>query len=651
MERNLAILCLVASCLTASFLVEAKVASEEFLYKQKAVLQLLWRPGQPDLLPELTNVGQSYNIRDNLNSYKNQEAVEEFLTRFETDFIPPSDIYSVFYDNHVELAKALFKVFYYANDFETFYKTAAWARLNVNEGLYAHALNVAILHIPVTRGLSIYSLHDRYPSLFWDDQVITDPVAEWSRIYAATNLTVAGELIVPAGYSDEYKQYSANPKQDLAYLAEDVSMNDAGYLAHLSNVFWLSTEEFPDVQEVRGDRYFINYKTESARNYLGRLSNGLGPVGPVDWNAPMTLGYHPHINYGPPKEFPPRDVGATIPSHNADLLKKVEETFTAILTAIETGYLVAADGTSVRLSYTAEGVNILGNLVEGNGNSVNIKSYSSFDRNLKILLGFAPAVVGEWEVLPSMLQHFGINQKDPIYWALSKNILEIYERFVSKLPKYTHQQLAVSGVKINDVSIDDITTFFAEYDWEVPNLVNLNNVDDKPVVKVRQSRLDHQPYSYIVSVTSEEELKVTVSTFLAPVYDSNGVEIPLTENYMNFVPLEEFNVDLKIGSNTIERSSADLAADDVRGDDIYFKVVKALETGEAYEIPEKSNGFHPQRMSIPKGTEEGFPVQLLVFIRSADSDVPLGFPVDRPLSHRFANLSNAYIKKLNIYHV
>lgn len=48
--------------------------------------------------------------------------------------IPKGHPFSVMYEEHLEQAIALFKLFYYAKDFETFYKTAVVMHKFVNDG-------------------------------------------------------------------------------------------------------------------------------------------------------------------------------------------------------------------------------------------------------------------------------------------------------------------------------------------------------------------------------------------------------------------------------------------------------------------------------------------------------------------------------------
>lgn len=69
-------------------------------------------------------------------------------------------------------AELLFRVLYSAQDFDTFHKTAAWARLNVNELMYIYSLSVAILHRPDTWFLKMPPLHEVVPNYYFNEDVL-----------------------------------------------------------------------------------------------------------------------------------------------------------------------------------------------------------------------------------------------------------------------------------------------------------------------------------------------------------------------------------------------------------------------------------------------------------------------------------------------
>lgn len=63
---------------------------------------------------------------------------------------------------------ALYEVFYSAKDFSTFYKTASWARLHVNNLMFLDALLIAIIYRKDIKYTSFPMPCEMYPNLFVD---------------------------------------------------------------------------------------------------------------------------------------------------------------------------------------------------------------------------------------------------------------------------------------------------------------------------------------------------------------------------------------------------------------------------------------------------------------------------------------------------
>jgi len=81
-------------------------------------------------------------------------------------------IYSPYYEEHRYEMKTLFKLFYYAKDFQTFYKTAAWARLHLNDGIFSNALTIAIFYRLDCKYMRLPAPYEIYPNLYFDNNVI-----------------------------------------------------------------------------------------------------------------------------------------------------------------------------------------------------------------------------------------------------------------------------------------------------------------------------------------------------------------------------------------------------------------------------------------------------------------------------------------------
>lgn len=85
--------------------------------------------------------------------------------------LPQGQVFSVLYEQQRLEVISLFDLFYYAKDFDTFYKTACWARVYLNAGQFYYALSVAVLHREDTLGLVLPAPYEIYPQLFVDSSV------------------------------------------------------------------------------------------------------------------------------------------------------------------------------------------------------------------------------------------------------------------------------------------------------------------------------------------------------------------------------------------------------------------------------------------------------------------------------------------------
>lgn len=78
--------------------------------------------------------------------------------------------------------------------------------------------------------------------------------------------------------------------------------------------------------------------------------------------------------------------------------------------------------------YTPEGLDILGNIIQGNADSLNKQLYESIDSLARNILGFNPDPLSKYQVLPSALQYYGTSLRDPAFYRLIKKIVGYFQR-------------------------------------------------------------------------------------------------------------------------------------------------------------------------------------------------------------------------------
>lgn len=121
-------------------------------------------------------------------------------------------------------------------------------------------------------------------------------------------------------------------------------------------------------------------------------------------------------------------------------------------------------------------------------------------------------------------------------------------RYKEHLPSYTHKELVFPGVEIKSVIVDKLRTYFdTHFDSLINNALSVHSHEKAQslLIKARQYRLNHKPFSYHITVNSDKNVKAVVRIFLGSKYDVHGHELDISENYMNFMEVDQWIVDCK----------------------------------------------------------------------------------------------------------
>jgi len=434
-----------------------------------------------------------------------------------------------------------------------------------------------------------------------------------------------------------------------------------------------------------------------ARYYMERLSNGLGEIPEFSWYEPIRTGYYPALRYYNGEIFPSRDNHYTVYNEqNYYDVDKVEDYERHIRDAIEFGFMTLPDGKTVDLT-KPESVEWLGNFIQGNPDSKFVRLHSGFLELAKMLFGGSIDRLQQHRVLPSVMEHFETALRDPVSYQLYKNLIKYYFTWQKHLPRYTWDELNFKGVKIQSVEIDKLVTYFDNFDSDITNAADIEMLDENKmtplqkfgrmahydghdfIIKARQPRLNHVPFTMRINVESEKEQKAVVKVFIGPKFDEYGHSCTLEENRENFFELDHFYVNLKSGKNDIVRSSEDFSWF-IKDRTTYFELYKHImlaEKGEEkfqMDMTEAHCGF-PMRLMLPKGRRGGMMFQFFFMItefippkneqftgydktlscgvgtgaRFIDN-LPFGYPFDRPIDEKNWMTPNMMYHDVNIFH-
>ncbi|XP_026289525.2 allergen Cr-PI-like [Frankliniella occidentalis] len=660
--------------------------------KQKLILQLLVRVQQPLMYPELKELGKNWNPEQIVNQYANQYVVKKFMSMHQQGMLPQGEIFHLYNDSQLKEAIALFDMLYFAKDFDTFIKTAAWARDNVNEGQFTYALCVATIHRDDTNGVVLPPMYEVYPHLYFHGSDIAEfqsaKMQGKVNYETLTNWTVGNEIV--------------HPEDLLGYFTQDVGLNAYHAYAHLYNPFWLNAEKYGlNINNNRGENFYYFYQQILAHYNLHRMANYLPEMNDFDWNMPIEYGYNPDLKYHSGKAFPARPENSELTSLKSYTVEDVKMIEKRIKDAIDSGYVIGKDGNVISIKNHIHGINILGNIIEGNDDAVNSRYYGSYTTMLHNLVALIVDPSNEHGVAPGVIGHYETALRDPAFYYIQKHINGLFKQYKDNLPYYHRQELNFNGVAVKDVAVSKLVTYFDLFNVDVAHSVDVNSADEAEKIHfvAKTMRLNHKPFSYKVKVVSDKKTQGVLRVFLGPNTDyihSNFYGDQASDVYYGhdtadlerlrhmFVELDRIPVELSQGENLIERHSREFTS--TVGDIESFKSLqKMAESGNVYVHDVDHHCGFPDRLVLPMGHKAGLPLTLFVMVTPYGSEEqqqhgdyyhndnivhhqgqnvvscnglmtvvdnrPLGFPFDRQIDNygKFT-VPNMYFKNVAVYH-
>ncbi|XP_058795858.1 hexamerin-like [Phymastichus coffea] len=604
-------------------------ADQVILKKQQDVLHLLENIAGQLPHEHLYEVGMNYEFSAHLDHYENPTVVKYYVGLVKTGHVQPQGTpFSLSVSQLRKEVALLVQILLGAKDYETFLHTAAWARVHVNQDQFVKAFVSAVIQRHDMHGVVLPPVYEIFPHYFFDTRII-------QKVY---------DMIHRSGYDYQkiehepyyhihvnYTSYLPFGENQIAYFTEDIGLNAyysyvmlASYILPMNS--HVHEEEGHHHKIGHGHHYYYIHQQLMARYNLERLGQGLQPIKELDYYYEhIETPYKPNLRYLNSVNLPGRDehIYITPHHHNYELVKIIRTLERRIIDAIDLGHVVTPQGTFLSL-YQPEGLNILGELIEGTGHSINPRFYGHFAAVAKQLYGNVPEFNNIWEYQPSALELGYTCLRDPIFYQLYSKILQFFQYYQQALPAYQYNDLVVPGVQIEKVDVGDLVTYFSDYevllDNAVPQPVTYHQEKQPyPHVKAHLKRLDHKPYEYIIHVNSAKVIPgAVVRVYVGPKYNYDGLPIDLSEHRHYFYELDQFVYDLNEGRNVIVRNSHQATGQSYDWPSILQiknHVDAAIHSQHPYNMvwPQQLYGM-PARLALPKGTKDGFPLQIFVVI-------------------------------------
>lgn len=469
-------------------------------------------------------------------------ALANFLKLYNTGLLPRDAVFSILDEKQRREVVALFELLYFAKDFDTFYKTACWARMNVNPGAFVYALTAAVSHREDMKDYVVLPpLYEINPHFFVD----ADIMQKASEV--AVDKTKIKDIIVDNALINQNSRTAfpnvdyPQPEDRIRYFTEDVSLNAYNNYYHLNNPFWMNITEGR-----RGELFWFYHQQLLARYIQERSSNDLQNLEPFRIHNIIQVGYNPRLRYPNGKYFSARPDNTILDDSNGYDVKLVEDFERRIRDAIDLGFVFGENGEKIPIE-DDRGIDHLGHLIQSTVKSTNRKYYGNLYQLTMQLLGRIIDPRRTQNIPPGVLEHFETALRDPLHYRILVTIVQLFARYQSHLPSYMRQHLEFPGVKVDAIEVGKLNTFFEDFEFDVSNGI-VNQLDSEVPIKVKHFRLNHSPFSYYVNVTAEKPRTAMVRSFIGLSRNAQGRLLDINERRKFMVQIDNFPIERKFTS-------------------------------------------------------------------------------------------------------
>ncbi|KAG8191448.1 hypothetical protein JTE90_020700 [Oedothorax gibbosus] len=505
-------------------------------------------------------------------------------------------LFSCFHDDHLREATQLYEVLINAPTFDEFLDLCHQCRDYVNEGLYAYAVSVAILHRRDCRGVNLPPVQEIFPDKFIPVETLFEAYKESKRHKDDEDVVI--DIQQTGNIMD--------PEYNLAYYREDIGINAHHWHWHLVYPATWRAEVIGRDKDRKGELFYYMHQQMCARYDCERLCNHMPQMIPFhNFDEPLE-GYSAHLSSninGLP--YASRSTGTKLADLRECTVQDMERWRERILAAIHLGVVVDPTGHEIPLD-EQHGIDILADIIESSYESVNHAFFGSLHNWGHVLFAAASDPDGRYKLNPGVMDDTATALRDPIFYRWHRFIDDLFQDYKKSLSPYSKSDLGFGMVKVKDICIraeepDVIKTFFKEDLLDVSHAYYFGRHGS---VKVRYQHLDHEKFTYKFQVenTGTKTRHAKVRVFLGPKFDHLGNEIKLDDIRRLMIEMDSFHVELKPGDNTFERRSIDSSVTLQKQQSLreLLKGEGADRRGDEY----CSCGW-PDHLLVPKGDETG----------------------------------------------
>lgn len=525
--------------------------------------------------------------------------------------LPRGTLFSCFHSEHLKEATELYQILYKADSFADFIHLAQQARDIVNEGLFVYSASVAILHRDDCRGVTVPPIQEIFPDRFIPAETVNQAVKADLRRQSPDE-----EVVVEIQETGNI----LDPEHKLAYFREDIGANAHHWHWHIVYPATWDAAVMSKVKDRKGELFYYMHEQMCARYDCDRLSTGLRRMIPFHNFDEELEGYAPHLtSLVSGLNYASRPAGL----HLRDLVDFVDVQDMSrwrerLMYSIDIGYVFDHEGQEIPLD-AEHGIDILGALLESSHDSLNVEYYGNLHNSGHVMMARIHDPDGRFRENPGVMSDTSTSLRDPIFYRYHRFIDNAFQEYKATLPCYEAKDLDFKGVEIVNVTVNAkspnvINTFMKEGTLELSHGISL-----KGSVKVKYHHLDHDPFTYSISVENKtgDAKHATVRIFLGPTQDELGNALRLNEQRRFFIELDKFHAELAAGKNTITRKSSDSSVTVS-----HTPSFEQLQRGEG--VDENTTEFcscgWPEHLLVPRGTYKGMDFELFVMLTDYEQD-------------------------------
>lgn len=676
--KSIGVFVLLSACaLTSASLLTSvpKVADDKIILQQRTIFELLSHVHQKELHNKHWELVKDWELMKNMDHFTQPEVVEKFWKKWQVGMLTTTEIFDVTNKVHWKQAMVVYDLLNATKDWDTFHKTMVWLRYHISTEMFVYVLTSVIIHNERFAGLEMPAPYEIQPQYFFNAQTIRK--AQREKMQRFENLKMVDgmhDLVLLTNYTDS--KLMLNDEQRLAYFHEDIGLNSWYYYMHMDYPFWMDADNDKTWNDRRGEFYLWMHWHLMQRYHLERLSNGMHDTKEFSWDEHLPTGYYPQMTYMNGEKFPARGNYYNLKTpKNLENIEWVKTWERRLVEAIDRGYAIMDCGKKVNITEDIEELAKVFMALPHTGYS---KYYGKFLSMSKRILS-APVTTIDWHtVIPGVMQHYQTALRDPMFYQLYKRIMKKLMHWQKQLPSYNKEDLDFKGVEIKSVEMDKLITYFDLFEADITNAVDvaaseLNDGMENFMIKARNRRLNHLPFTVKLNVNSNKAQKSVVQMFVASKYDAYGHVYRMEDNRENFYLMGKWIVDLKEGMNMITRESSTLHP--YVKDRTQFRTMMKNVMNNKWEMKntEAHCGF-PERLMLPRGKKEGMPFEFFFVVapymepaagkQTWDKNIvcgigagnrwmesrPFGWPFDRPIKMENWWTPNMYMHEAKIFH-